>query len=135
MRKAKAHMVMVTKDFPKRLVIEATTTPYGAYAALKTKYSVAKNRQDFVRLDKEWNKFKVTDEKADLDKIFAKLDEHSKKIGEFGSHYEKDALEMLSKLETATPVSYEHVFTLLNMDEEYRKSKEVQLITAKRTLI
>ena len=37
MKKAKARMVKVTKDFPKRLVMDATT-PYEAYAALKTKY-------------------------------------------------------------------------------------------------
>jgi len=117
MKKAKAHMVKVTKDFPKRLVMGATT-PYEAYVALKTKYSVAKNRQDFVQLDKEWNEFKVTDEMADPDKIFATLDEHSKKIAEFGTHYEKDSLQMLSKLETAMPASYEHVFTLLNTNEE-----------------
>jgi len=116
MKKAKAHMVKVTKDFPKHLVMGATT-PYKAYVALKTKYSVAKNRQDFVRLDKEWNEFKVTDEKADPDKIFTTLDEHSKKIAE----YEKDPLQMLSKLETAMPASYEHVFTLLNMNEEHKK--------------
>ena len=100
MKKAKAHMVKVTKDFPKRLVMEATT-PYKAYAALKAKYSVAKNRQDFVRLDREWNEFKVTDEKADPDKVFAMLDEHSKKIAEFGSSYEKDSLQIYaSKLRT-----------------------------------
>lgn len=79
------------------------TTPYEVYVTLKTKYSVAKNRQDFVRLNRELNEFKVFDEKADPDKIFAILDEHSKKIGEFGSHYEKDPLEILSKLETAMP--------------------------------
>ena len=133
MKKAKAHMVKVTKDFPKRLVMDATT-PYEAYAALKTKYSVAKNRQDFVRLDREWNEFKVTDEKADPDKIFATLDEHSKKIAEFGKRNEKDSLQILSKLETAMPPSYEHVFTLLNMDEEYKKAKDAQLVTAKRMI-
>ena len=124
MKKAKAHMVKVTKDFPKRLVMEATT-PYEAYAALKTKYSVAKNRNDFVRLDREWNEFKVTDEKADPDKVFATLDEHSKKIAEFGTRYEKDSLQILSKLEVAMPTSYEHVFTLLNTDEEYKKDKDI----------
>ena len=133
MKKAKAHMVKVTKDFPKRLVMEATT-PYEAYAALKTKYSVAKNRNDFVRLDREWNEFKVTDEKADPDKVFATLDEHSKKIAEFGTRYEKDSLQILSKLEVAMPTSYEHVFTLLNTDEEYKKDKDVQLVTAKRMI-
>ena len=75
MKKAKAHMVKVTKDFPNCLVMDATT-PYEAYAALKVKYSVAKNRQDFVRLDREWNEFKVTDEKVDPDETLATLDEH-----------------------------------------------------------
>ena len=68
-KKAKAHLVRVTKDFPKRLVMEATT-PCEAYMALKTKYSVVKNRQDFTKqLDKEWNEFKVTDASSDPDKI------------------------------------------------------------------
>jgi len=65
--------------------------------ALKTKYSVAKIRQDFVRLDKEWNEFKVTDEKAGPDKIFAlvegidksklvpyQMNEAHDKLGHFG---------------------------------------------------
>ena len=91
MKKAKAHMVRVTKEYPKRLVMDATT-PYEAYIALKTKYSVAKNRQDFTKLDKEWNEFKVEEVTTDPDKIFATLDEHSKKLLEFGDKYEKDAL-------------------------------------------
>ena len=121
MKKAELHMVKVTKDFPKRLVMGAMP-PYKVYVALKTKFPVAKNRQDFVRLDKEWNEFKVIDEKADPDKIFTTLDEHSKKIAEFGPHYEKDPLQMLSKLETAMPVSYEHVFTLLYTNGEHKKT-------------
>ena len=36
MKKAKAHMVRVSKDYLKRLIMEADT-PYQAYAALKTK--------------------------------------------------------------------------------------------------
>jgi hypothetical protein len=76
-----------------------------------------------------------SDEKVDPDKTFATLDEHSKKIVEFGRRYEKDALLMLSKLETAMPPSYEHVFTtLLKRDEEYKKAKDVQLVTAKRMI-
>ena len=86
MKKAKAHMVRVSKEFPKRLVMDADT-PYEAWVALKTKYSVAKNRQDFTKLDKEWNEFKVLDSNVDPDKIFATLDEHSKKLLEFGVKY------------------------------------------------
>ena len=73
MKRSKAHIVRVTEDFPKRLVMEADT-PYKAYLALKTKYSVAKNRQDFTKLDHQWNQFKITDTKADPDKIFATLE-------------------------------------------------------------
>ena len=40
MKKAKSHMVRVSKDYPKCLVMDAET-PYEAYVALKTKYSVA----------------------------------------------------------------------------------------------
>ena len=69
MKKAKAHMVSVTNYYPRRLVMNAET-PYQAYATLKAKYSVAKNRQDFTSLDTQWNEFKVTDVTVDLDKIF-----------------------------------------------------------------
>ena len=51
MNKAKAHIIRVSKDYPKRLIMEADT-PYHAYISLKTKYSVSKNRQDFTKLDK-----------------------------------------------------------------------------------
>ena len=50
MKKAKAHMVRVTKDFARRLVMNADT-PYKAYEELKKKYSVAKNQQDLTTLD------------------------------------------------------------------------------------
>ena len=61
MKKAKAHMVRVTRnEYPRRLVMKAEM-PHEAYAALKTKYSVAKSRQDFITLDGQWNEFKVTD--------------------------------------------------------------------------
>ena len=60
MKKAKAHMVRVTKGYPQRLALEAST-PYEAYKALKEKYSVSRNRVEFCKLDKEWNEFTVTD--------------------------------------------------------------------------
>ena len=78
---------------------------------------VAKNRQGFTKLDKEWNEFKVTDTSTDPDKIFATLDEHSKKLLDFGEIYEKDALQILSKLEVAMPEGYEHILTLLTNEE------------------
>jgi len=121
MKKGKAHMVQESKDYPKRLIMEADT-PYKAHTALKTKYSVAKNRQDFTKLDTEWNEFKVKDISTDPDKIFATLDEHSKKLEEFGPRYSKDALQILSKLEVAMPEGYEHIFTLLNTDERVPRS-------------
>ena len=133
MKKAKAHMVKVTKGYAKRLVMDAKT-PYEAYAALKEKYSVAKVRQDFTKLDKEWNEFKVTDESVDPDKVFTTLDEHSKKLKEFGDRYEKDALQIISKLEVAMPDTYQHIFTLLNTDAEHKKEPKVQLETAKRMI-
>ena len=82
MKNAKAHMVRVTKDFPKRLVMEAEM-PNEAYAALKAKYSVSKNKQDFTKLDKEWNEFMVKDPTSNPDKIFATLEEHSKNLAIF----------------------------------------------------
>ena len=42
-KRAKSHMVRVTKDFPKISVMEADTL-YEAYLALKTKYFVTNNR-------------------------------------------------------------------------------------------
>ena len=73
MKKAKAHdLVRATKEYPKRLVMNADMLPYKAYAQLKAKYSVAKNRQDFTTFfDAQWNKFKVLDISVDPDKIFA----------------------------------------------------------------
>ena len=133
MKKAKAHMVRVTKDFARRLVMNADT-PYEAYEELKKKYSVAKNRQDFTTLDAQWNEFKVADANVDPDKVFATLDEHSKKLGEFGEKYEKDALQTLSKIQVAFPNEYEHVFTILNTAEEHKKDAEVQLETAKHMI-
>ena len=133
MKKAKAYMVRVSKDYPKRLIMEADT-PYQAYTALKTKYSVAKNHQDFTKLDKEWNEFKVKDTSTNPDKIFATLDEHSKKLKEFSPVYEKDALQILSKLEVAMPEGYKHIFTLLNTNEEHKKGPDIQLMTAKRMI-
>ena len=133
MKKAKAHMVRVMKEYPRRLVMNAET-PYEAYAALKAKYSMAKNRQDFTTLDGQWNEFKVADVTVDPDKIFAMLDEHLKKLAEFGERYEKDALQMLSKLQKAFPEEYGRVFTLLNTVEEHRKNAQTQLDTAKRMI-
>ena len=43
-------------------------------------------------------------------------------------------LQMLSKLEVAMPDGYGHIFTLLNTDEEYKKTPDVQLVTAKRMI-
>ena len=124
MKKAKAHMVRVTKEYPRRLVMNADT-PYEAYASLKSKYSVAKNRQDFTTLDAaQWNEFKVTNVDIDPDKIFATLDEHSKKLAEFGEQYEKDALQMLSKFQRAFPEEYKHVFTLLNTVKNIKRTRK-----------
>ena len=86
MKKAKSHFVRVSNDHPKRFIVEAYSS-FQACVALKTKYSVSKNYQDFTKLDKEWNEFKVTETSAEPDKIFAKLDEHSKKPKEFGARH------------------------------------------------
>lgn len=100
---------------------------------MKSKYYVnAADMLDFFRLDREWNKFKVQDKKINPDKILTVLEEHSKKLGEFGEKYEKDALQMLSKIHAAMPADYDHVFTALQTDEEHNKSHEVQLETTKK---
>lgn len=135
MKKAKAHMARVSDEFPHRLIVNAST-PYEAYVALKSKYYVSEaDMFDFFTLDREWNEFKVQDKKTDPDKIFSVLEEHSKKLGEFGKKYEKDALQMLSKIHAAMPADYDHVFTvILQTDEEHNKSYEVQLETTKRMI-
>ena len=51
-KKDKAHMVRSSNYYPKRMIVEADT-PYQARAALKTKYSFAKNLQNFAKLYKE----------------------------------------------------------------------------------
>ena len=73
---------------------------------------------------------------ADPDKIFAMLDEHSKKLAELRERYEKDALQMLSKFQKAFPEKeyYDHAFTLLNMAKEHKKSAKTQCDTAKRMI-
>ena len=46
---------------------------------------------------------------------------------------EKDALQMLSKLQRAFPEEYGHVFTILNTAEEHKNNARTQLDMAKRT--
>ena len=133
MKKAKTHMVHVSQEYPRRLVMTALT-PREAYIAWKGTYFVAKNREDFTNLGRDWTEFNVTEAEADPDKIIATLDEHSEKLGEFGKKYKKDALQILSKLTVAVPESYQHIFTLLNTDGEHNKGADVQLETAKRMM-
>ena len=40
-------------------------------------------RQDFAKLDKEWNKFKATEASVCLEKELNALEEHSKKLKKF----------------------------------------------------
>lgn len=124
MKKAKAHMVKVTKAYPKRLVIEAEM-PYEVYIALKNKLSFASNRHNLTSYYKEWNECKIKHISMDPDKVFATLDEHSKKLFEFGDHYGKDSLQMFSKLKVVIPKGYEYIFTLLNTEEEHNKRTDL----------
>ena len=130
MKKAKAILVRGTSELPSMLVKEAET-PYEAFAALREKYKVKKVREDFDKLDSDWNDFKVDDASVDPDLIFKTLEEQSKKLGIFGERYSKDALQMLSKLKSCMTSDYDHVFTFLNTNEERSKSFEEQLVTAK----
>ena len=124
-------MVKVSKEYPKRLVMDADTL-YKSCVALKMKYSFAKKHHGFTSLDKEQNEFKIKETSTNPDKIFTVLDEHSKKLLEFGARYEKYSLQILSKLEVAIPEGYKHIFTLLNTDEEHKKDVDVRLKTSKR---
>lgn len=130
MKRAKAILVRGTKDLPNMLVKEGDT-PFKAFSALQEKYKVKKVREDFDKLDSEWNDFKVSDIAVDPDLIYKTLEEQSKKLGIFGDRYSKDALQMLSKLKSALPSDYDHVFTYLNTNEERSKSFDEQLETAK----
>ena len=108
--------------------------PQQECAAIKIKHSVAKNLQDFIKLDKEWKELKLKDASTDLDKIFATLDEDSKKLKEFGPRRNKDTSQILSKLEVDVPEEHEHAFNLLNTDQEHNKGANIKLITAKRMI-
>ena len=130
MKKAKAIFVRATKELPNMIVKEAST-PYEAFKKLREKYAVQKVREDFDKLDSEWNEFKITDVSTDPDLIFKALEEQSRKLKVFGERYSKDALQTLSKLKSALPKDYDHVFTYLNTSEEHQKSFEKQLETAK----
>ena len=99
MKKAKAILVRGTSELPSMLVKEAET-PYEAFSALREKYKVKKVREDFDKLDSDWNDFKVDDASVDPDLIFKTLEEQSKKLGIFGERYSKGALQMLSKLKS-----------------------------------
>ena len=45
--------------------------------------------------------------------------------------HEKDSLQILSKFEESILEECEHIFTLLNTDEEYKKGPDAQLTTTK----
>ena len=88
MKKGMAHMTNDTKDYTKYLSTNADA-PYAAHIVFKQNHSVYRVCQDFPNLDKEQNKFKVTDASVDPNKVFATLDEHSKKFKEFGDMHEQ----------------------------------------------
>ena len=69
MKKAKAIIVRGTKELPNMLVKDAKT-PYEALAKLQEKYKVKKVREDFDKLDGDWNNFKVSDVSVDPDLIY-----------------------------------------------------------------
>ena len=54
---------------------------------------------------------------TDPNKIFVTLDEHSKKLKEFGARHEKDVLHILSKLESAMQEGHEHMIALINANK------------------
>ena len=134
MKKAKAIFVRATKELPNMIVKEADT-PYEAFEKLREKYAVQKVREDFDKLDSEWNEFKITDISTDPDLIFKALEEQSRKLKIFGERYAKDSLQTLSKLKSALPKEYDHVFTYLNTSEERQKSFDKQLVTAKAMIV
>ena len=89
--KAKAIFVRATKDLPNACV-EETITPCESFMKLRENYSVQKVREDFDKLDSEWNEFKVEDISIDPDLVFKALEEQFKKIEVFGTRYSKDSL-------------------------------------------
>ena len=66
--------------------------------------------------------------------MFTELNEDSKKLKEFRDSHEKDALQILSKIEVDESDSLKHIFTLLNTYAEYKKTVNVKLETAKRII-
>ena len=130
MKKAKSIFVRATKDLP-NMIVKESKSPYEALSDLRKKYSVEKIREDFDTLDTEWNEFKVNEISTDPDLIFKTLEEQSKKLKVFGDRYEKDSLQILSKLKYSLPKDYDHVFIFLNTSEERQKTYDEQLSTAK----
>ena len=112
------------------MIVKESSTPFEALSKLREKYSVKKIREDFDKLDSEWNAFKVTEVSTDPDLIFKTLEEQSRKLAVFGEHYKKDSLQILSKLACSLPSEYNHVFTYLNTNEERLKTFDEQLVTA-----
>ena len=130
MKKEKSIFIRATKELP-NMIVKEDNTPYEAYEMMNEKYSVKKIRDDFDTVYNEWNEFKVTDVNIDPDLVYKTLEEQSKKFKVFGARYEKDALQMLSKLKYALPKEYNHVFVYLNTNEESNKSYDDQLATSK----
>ena len=94
---AKAILVRATIQLP-NMIVKESSTPFEALSKLQEKYSIKKIREDFDKLDSEWNAFKVTEVSTDSDLIFKTLEEQSRKLAVFGEHYKKDSLQILSKL-------------------------------------
>ena len=112
MKKAKAHMACVSKNYPKGRVKDAMTS-FEAYSALKHKYSIAKNQEYFTKLDKDQDEFKLSDDDTDPDKIIVTLEEYSEKLCEFVGRYNKDTLPTLIKLRGAKPATYDCILNSL----------------------
>ena len=130
MKKAKTISVRATSQLP-NMIVKESSTPFEALSKLREKYSVKKIREDFDKLDSEWNAFKVTEVSTDPDLIFKTHEEQSRKLAVFGEHYKKDSLQILSKLACSLPSEFNHVFTYLNTNEERLKTFDEQLVTAK----
>ena len=63
------------------------------------------------------NEFKVTENSTNPEKIFETLENHSRKLKEFGDRHEKCSLNALIKLEVAILDACDHMLTLLRTDE------------------
>ena len=81
-----------------------------------------KNNVDFTKFHNKWNMVMVKDTLVDQDKVFARLDEQSKKLGKFGKRHQKDVMHVRRKIQFAFPIGHSHVWTIMDTTKNQTKT-------------